>query len=214
MSYDVLSQATEVYANADEKVFGDLTVAEFDAVHDAIDNVTEVDQNARKIEIDGERHDLDTVLGLVSAAVAERSEGRNADLRRRLKALGAGAVTPLSVEAAQRPVELWAQDMDGGEAGPCSRFIVEPVRQAFKRYEQDRAAHLRALHAIIEPRRAELLGPAIGARSLDIHLRTRGSCFMRFCTSAMTAINASFWPGAAGRPDGSAFSQGCGAKAF
>lgn len=177
MSYDVLSQATEVYANADEKVFGDLTVAEFDAVHDAIDNVTEVGQNARKIEIDGERHDLDTVLGLVSAAVAERSEGQNADLRRRLKALGAGAVTPLSVEAAQRPVELWAQDMDGGEAGPCSRFIIEPVRQAFERYKQDRAAHLRALHAIIEPRRAELLGPAIGAPELGYTFESKGQLF-------------------------------------
>lgn len=177
MSYDVLSQATEVYANADEKVFGDLTVAEFDAVHDAIDNVTEVGQNARKIEIDGERHDLDTVLGSVLAAVAERSEGRNADLRRRLKALAAGAVTPLSVEAAQRPVELWAQDMDGGEAGPCSRFIIEPVRQAFERYEQDRAAHLRALHAIIEPRRAELLGPAIGAPEIGYTFENKGQLF-------------------------------------
>jgi len=177
LSYDVLSQATEVYANADEKVFGDLTVAEFDAVHDAIDNVTEVGQNARKIEIDGERHDLDTVLGLVSAAMAERSEGQNADLRRRLKALGAGAVTPLSVEAAQRPVELWAQDMDGGEAGPCSRFIIEPVRQAFERYKQDRAAHLRALHAIIEPRRAELLGPAIGAPELGYTFESKGQLF-------------------------------------
>ncbi|MGN8150790.1 hypothetical protein ACTJK5_00800 [Agrobacterium sp. 22094] len=177
MSYDVLSQATEVYANADEKVSGDLTVAEFDAVHDAIDNVTEVGQNARKIEIDGERHDLDTVLGLVSAAVAERSEGQNADLRRRLKALGAGAVTPLSVEAAQRPVELWAQDMDGGEAGPCSRFIIEPVRQAFERYEQDRAAHLRALHAIIAPRRVEFLGPAIGAPELGYTFENKGQLF-------------------------------------
>ena len=177
MSYDVLSQVTEVYANADEKVFGDLTVAEFDAVHDAIDNVTEVGQNARSIEIDGKRHDLDAVLGSVLAAVAERSEGQNADLRRRLKALGAGAVTPLSVEAAQRPVELWAQDMDGGEAGPCSRFIIEPVRQAFERYEQDRAAHLRALHAIIEPRRAELLGPAIGAPELGYTFENKGQLF-------------------------------------
>lgn len=177
MSYDVLSQVTEVYANADEKVFGDLTVAEFDAVHDAIDNVTEVGQNARKIEIDGERHDLDTVLGSVLATVAERSEGQNADLRRRLKALGAGAVTPLSVQAAQRPVELWAQAMDGGEAGPCSRFIIEPVRQAFQRYEQDRAAHLRALHAIIEPRRAELLGPAIGAPELEYTFENKGQLF-------------------------------------
>ncbi|KQM33333.1 hypothetical protein ASF03_06240 [Rhizobium sp. Leaf68] len=177
MSYDVLSQATEVYANADEKVFGDLTVAEFDAVHDAIDNVTEVGQNARKIEIDGERHDLDTVLGTVLAAMAERSEGQNADLRRRLMALEAGAVTPLSVEAAQRPVELWAQDMDGGEAGPCSRFIIGPVRQAFERYKQDRAAHLRALHAIIEPRRAELLGPAIGALELGYTFESKGQLF-------------------------------------
>lgn len=177
MSYDVLSQATEVYAHADEKVFGDLTVAEFDAVHDAIDNLTEVGQNARKIEIDGERHDLDTVLGLVSAAVAERSEGQNADLRRRLKALGAGAVMPLSLAVAQRPVELWAQDMDGGEAGPCSRFIIEPVRQAFERYKQDRAAHLRALHAIIAPRRAELLGPAIGAPELGYTFENKGQLF-------------------------------------
>lgn len=177
MSYDVLSQATEVYANADEKVFGDLTVAEFDAVHDAIDNVTEVGHNARKIEIDGERHDLDTVLGSVLAAVAERSEGQNADLRRRLKALGVGAVMPLSLAVAQRPVELWAQDMDGGEAGPCSRFIVAPVRQAFERYEQDRAAHLRALHAIIEPRRAELLGPAIGAPELGYTFENKGQLF-------------------------------------
>lgn len=177
MSYDVLSQATEVYANADEKVFGDLTLAEFDAVHDAIDNVTEVGRSARSIEIDGERHDLDTVLGSVLAVMAERSEGRNADLRRRLKALGVGAVMPLSVEAAQRPVELWAQDMDGGEAGPCSRFITEPVRQAFERYKQDRAAHLRALHAIIAPRRAELLGPAIGAPELGYTFENKGQLF-------------------------------------
>ncbi len=177
MSYDVLSQATEVCANADEKVFGDLTVAEFDAVHDAIDNVTEVDQNARKIEIDGERHDLDTVLGTVLAAMAERSEGQNADLRRRLKALGVGAVMPLSLAVAQRPVELWAHGMDGGEAGPCSRFIVEPVRQAFERYEQHRATHLRALHAIIEPRRAELLGPAIGAPELGYTFENKGQLF-------------------------------------
>ncbi|MEH3124675.1 hypothetical protein [Agrobacterium cavarae] len=177
MSYDVLSQATEVYARADAKVFGDLTVAEFDAVHDAIDNVTEVGQNARKIEIDGERHDLDTVLGTVLAAMAERSEGQNADLRRRLMALGVGAVMPLSLAVAQRPVELWAQDMDGGEAGPCSRFIIEPVRQAFERYEQDRAAHLRALHAIIEPRRAELLGPAIGAPELGYTFESKGQLF-------------------------------------
>lgn len=177
MSYDVLSQATEVYARADAKVFGDLTVAEFDAVHDAIDNVTEVGQNARKIEIDGERHDLDTVLGGVLAAMAERSEGQNADLRRRLMALGVGAVMPLSLAVAQRPVELWAQDMDGGEAGPCSRFIIEPVRQAFERYEQDRAAHLRSLHAIIEPRRAELLGPAIGAPELGYTFENKGQLF-------------------------------------
>jgi len=177
LSYDVLSQATEVYAHADEKVFGDLTVAEFDAVQDAIDNVTEVGRNARSIEIDGERHDLDTVLGSVLAAVAERSEGQNADVRGRLKALGVGAVMPLSVEAAQRPVELWAQDMDGGEAGPCSRFIIEPVRQAFERYKQDRAAHLRALHAIIEPRRAELLGPAIGAPELGYTFENKGQLF-------------------------------------
>ena len=214
MSYDVLSQATEVYANADEKVFGDLTVAEFDAVHDAIDNVTEVGQNARKIEIDGERHDLDTVLGSVLAAVAERSEGRNADLRRRLKALAAGAVTPLSVEAAQRPVELWAQDMDGGEAGlvrassssRCGKRLSAMNRTGLLIF-----ARFTPLSSRAGP---NFWGRRSVPRRLDIHLRTRGSCFMRFCTPAMIVINASFWPGAAGRPDGSVFLQGCGAKAF
>jgi len=177
LSYNALSQAAEVYTRADAKVFGDLTVAEFDAVHDAIDNVTEVGRSARRIQIDGEWQDLDTVLGLVLAAVEQRSESQNADLRRRLKALGAGAVMPLSLEAAQRPVELWAQDMDGGEAEICSRLIVAPVRQAFEHYEEEKAAYLRSLHAIIEPRRAGLLGPAIGAPELGFTFENKGQLF-------------------------------------
>ncbi|MDR6103268.1 hypothetical protein QE369_003465 [Agrobacterium larrymoorei] len=177
MSYNVLSQAAEVYNRADAKVFGDLTVAEFDAVHDAIDNITEVGRSARRIQIDGEWQDLDAVLGLVLAAVEQRSVSQNADLRRRLKALGAGAVMPLSLEAAQRPVELWAQDMDGGEAGICSRLTVAPVRQAFERYVEEKAAYLRSLHAIIEPRTAELLGPAIGAPELGFTFENKGQLF-------------------------------------
>lgn len=176
MSYNALSQATELYNHADAKVFGDLTVAEFDAVHDAIDNVTEVGHSGT-IQVDGEWQDLDAVLGSLLAAMEERSESQNADLRHRLKALGAGEVTPLSLEAAQRPVALWAQDMDGGEAGPCSRLIVAPVWEAFERYDEKRAAHLRSLHAIIEPRQGEHLGPAIGAPELGFTFENKGQLF-------------------------------------
>ncbi|WP_296075570.1 hypothetical protein [uncultured Agrobacterium sp.] len=177
MFYNAVSQAEEVYTRAEERVFGDLTVAEFDAVHDAIDNVEEVGRAAKSIEIEGVREDRDSVISTLLAVVETRSGDRNAALQRRLKAVGAGALSPLSFAAAMRRVEVFALDMDGGMEGVYARYIVQPVRDAFDLYQKEKAAHLRALRAIIEPRKAEFFGPAISAPELGYIFENKGQLF-------------------------------------
>lgn len=174
VSYDSLSQAIYVYSRGGQQSYRNITVAEFNDVKDAIDNLMETGKLAREAEIDGKKVELHAIRDELMQIASSRSTGANTALSRRLTKMEKIRVRALSLLAALRRVEAWARDMDDGQAGAYVRYIVNPVMDSLGVYRQDKARRLRELLDIIEPRKDDLLGASIYAPELNYTFENKG----------------------------------------
>ena len=170
---DALTTAIATYTQ-DAKPFKDLTVAEFGALGDAIESVLEIGKRARLLEVDGQAIERELAISELRDVLDQRPQRENEAMRAKLSKAAKFKVGALSVLSSLRRMEAWARDMDDGKAGVFTRYLVKPVMDAVGLYRNDKAARLRSLLAIIEPRKADLLGKAIFSAELDYTFENKG----------------------------------------
>lgn len=169
---NALADAIATYSQ-NAKPYKDLTVAELDAIKDAIESIMAIGKSARLLEIEGQAVEKELAISeLVDQAEPRMKEraGISAAPTKGQKL----AIDLLTSGAALVRVEAWARDMDDGVAGPFTKYIVRPVMDALGRYRADRKIRMRELLAIIDPRREELLGKAIAAPELGYTFQNKG----------------------------------------
>lgn len=165
VSADAISHAVETYSQ-NAKPYRDLTVAEFDALKDAVDSLLETAKRTKLLEIEGKSIEREAAITDMLAIVAAREPEANAALRRDLTGMEKFKDALLSWRAGLTRMENWARDMDDGKAGMFTRYLVRPMMEAVGAYRLDKAARLRQMLDIIEPRKSGLYGRAIDAPEL------------------------------------------------
>lgn len=154
--------------------FKDLTVAEFETTADAIENILAVGKRSRELEIDGQRVERDLAVSELRDVLDQRTPVANKALSRKLTRFEKVRVGTLSVLSSLRRMEAWTRDMDDGGQGAFTRYLTKPVMDALGAYRNDRANRLGQLLAIVEPRRADLLGAAVAAPELGYTFQNKG----------------------------------------
>jgi len=154
--------------------FKDLTVAEFETTADAIENILAVGKRSREMEIDGQRVERDLAISELRDVLDQRTPVANKALSRKLTRFEKVRVGALSVLSSLRRMEAWTRDMDDGGQGAFTRYLTKPVMDALGVYRNDRANRLGQLLAIVEPRRADLLGAAVAAPELGYTFQNKG----------------------------------------
>lgn len=168
-----MGQAITTYANNPVQ-YRNLTVDEFGAIRDAIDNILETGKRYRKLEIEGQTVDRDAAVEELIAVLETRGLKSNEAMKARLTDAQKNGRSATSMLAALRRMENWARDMDDGEQGVFTRYLVRPVMNAVDTYRGEKAGRLRQLLDIINPRKDELLGGSITAPELGYTFQNKG----------------------------------------
>jgi len=172
-TYAALSHAIQTYTQ-NAKPFKALTVGEFRAVADAVANLVSLGKTARTLEIEGQQMAKDQIIAELSDVLAQRGLKQNPALKARLTAAQRMGKSALSMLSALRRVEAWARDMDDGDQGPFTRYLVRPVMDALGVYRDEKAKRLDQMLAILNPRRKDLLsGGSIAAPELGYTFETK-----------------------------------------
>lgn len=166
-THAALGHAIQTYGQ-NAKPFKALTVGEFRAVADAIANLISLGRTANTVEIEGQAVLRDQVVAELSAVLEQRGLKSNPALKAKLTGSQRMGKAALSMLSALRRVEAWARDMDDGQQGVYTRYLVRPVMDAIGVYRDSKAKRLGQLLAILEPLRKDSLGSgAISAPELD-----------------------------------------------
>ena len=170
--HNALADAIATYSQ-NAKPYRELTVAELDAVKDAIESIMAIGKSARLLEIEGQAVEKELAISELIDQAEPRVKERAGIAAAPTKGMRA-KIDLLTSGAALVRVEAWARDMDDGVAGPFTKYIVRPVMDALGRYRADRKSRMVELLSIIEPRREELLGKAIAAPELGYTFQNKG----------------------------------------
>lgn len=168
-----MGQAITTYANAPVK-YRDLTVDQFNAISDAIENILETGKRYKMLEIDGQTVEREAAISELTAVLEARGSKPNEALKARLTDAQKNGRSALSMLSALRRMENWARDMDDGEQGVFTRYLVRPVMQAVDIYRAKKAETLTDLLAVINPRKEDLLGGVIEALELGYTFQNKG----------------------------------------
>lgn len=158
----------------DARPYRDLTVMQYGAVKDAVDSLLAMSKTTREIEINGQKVARRDALDAMIAKAEPRSKllpGATAAPTKREK----NFLDALTTGSALVRAEAWARDMDDGEAGVFTRYIIRPVMDALGAYRAARTERMAELLAIVEPRRGELLGARISAPELNYEFENKGA---------------------------------------
>lgn len=165
VAHSALTTAIDAYRNA-ARHFKDLTVSELEAVSDAIDNLVSAGKRLKSLDIEGAKVDRRAAVDELVTILGARGSTANPALARKLKLSEKAKVGALSILSSLRRMEDWTRQMDDGEQGPFTRYLVRPVMDAVDRYRTDRAVRLKSLLDIINARKEGLFGRAINATEL------------------------------------------------
>ncbi|MBK8168161.1 MAG: hypothetical protein IPK64_19615 [bacterium] len=119
--------------------YRDLTTEEFRALVVTVDALWDASKRSRQITVEGQKRELAEVTGEVLArlgeiGVPEVLPGERADVTK-----GQRAIRGIhQIGAALKRVEHWADTLDGGKAGPFTRYVWRPVQQAIDAYRVQR----------------------------------------------------------------------------
>ena len=130
-------------ADSDKRTYLELTVAEFDALHDMLKGIWTLSRRMRESDIEGERVSTDDIVMELAKVLIERHGAGNAVTPGRVKAVTdreVAAMDILSIRSGVRRVESWCEAMDGSTDGPFTRYIWRPIKNALTRYRTERKA--------------------------------------------------------------------------
>lgn len=151
-----------------------LSYADFRELSDGLDALLEQGQAARTAELNGEKIAIDDAVADLTAQVQDRIKEDPARLTR-TRTTWEKTVTHLQgMKASLLRFEHFARMVDGDRAGAFTRLLHRPVLAAVYRYRDARTEALEALAAIINPRKADLLGGKIWVEELDFEFQNKG----------------------------------------
>lgn len=142
---------------ADDKPAGDLTIAEFNQVHDAIKNIYWVARKMREFQVGEKKVQTEKAVGQLVEQMGDVSDkviaGTQVYGKNKLRA------NVMALKAIVRRVEHWTQSMDGGFGGPFRDYIFKQISEASDNYRDARGAWIERLDAILKENREILSKP-------------------------------------------------------
>jgi hypothetical protein len=160
---------------AQGQVWRQMTVAEFDELTDTVDGLLHMGRESRTAEIDGERVERKQINADLKAQVSNRDNGKRIGQTAAITDMDRAALVMGSMAAASERAEHWARRMDLDDTnGPFTRYFIKPILAAVYAYREDKAARLKALVEIIEPRKKDLFGKKIPAGELNYTFANKG----------------------------------------
>jgi len=134
---------------AQGKTLKDLTVDEFRTVRDQVEALWYQSRRDKQMLIDGQRVDLEEVVAELNARLDEIGEPDQLPGETRAASNKDRVVRSLhTIRAILRRVEHWADATDGPQAkgktaGPFTRYIYRPVRDAITMYRVERTKYVK-----------------------------------------------------------------------
>lgn len=145
-SYEEIGRAIAL-ATGPAQDWRKLTVAEYRHLIQAVQALLAAVERRRVVELGGKRVDVEKARHMLLGGI---SGDAKAVERTREFAAGLGAFL-LSTDAATRRVESWARLVDGRDAGPVMRLIVQPVQAALEAYRAERTRRVGRVSEIVGP---------------------------------------------------------------
>lgn len=152
--------------------YRDMKLSDLRELRDGVDALLAMGRNARSAEIEGERVEFSAMVAEMSGQVGGRGnppalDHTPTDGERR-------AIGLLGLLAAGRRVESWARDMDGGDTGPFTRYLLRPILASVYAYQDARRATMTQLRDVLAPMKDELSRPLpIAAPELGFTFNTK-----------------------------------------
>jgi hypothetical protein len=135
------------------KSYKDLTLAEFRAVRDGVEALWTDSRRDRQVIVDGRRVAVEQVVGELNArltAIGVPGVGMVAGEQRAPTLRDKMIRTVNGVKNMMRRVEHWAHTTDGGDGGPFTKYLFQPVKQALEAYRADRNVYMRRYADLLE----------------------------------------------------------------
>jgi hypothetical protein len=135
------------------KSYKDLTLAEFRAVRDGVEALWTDSRRDRQVIVDGRRVAVEQVVGELNArltAIGVPGVGMVAGEQRAPTLRDKMIRTVNGVKNMMRRVEHWAHTTDGGDGGPFTKYLFQPVKQALDAYRADRNVYMRRYADLLE----------------------------------------------------------------
>jgi hypothetical protein len=157
------------------EIWRQMTLDEFGSLTDTVDAILAMGRAARTIEIDGERIERKAAVADMDAQASSRDTGKRIGQTAAITGMDKAALVMGSMAAASERAEHWARRMDGDDTnGPFTKYFIKPVLAAVYAYREDKAARLKALVDIIEPRKKDLFGKKIHSDELKYTFGNKG----------------------------------------
>lgn len=143
------------------------TVDEFRQMSAIVETMWDLAKERKSIEIDGKKLDQAEVQAELEAQAASHpGKARLGENKSGLETKDEIIGALIGTRAALRRVESWARLIDKGEAGPFTRYFIQPVMDAVSRFKLEKKSTLEKYAAIIEPISKSLSDGPIIAKEL------------------------------------------------
>lgn len=139
---------------ADPKPFKELTVAEFQDLHDSIANILWVARSMRKIERDGKTIEMQQIIGDLTKQLSDMPQRTRTNLTQTTKQKIWSGI--MGMKSTARRVEHWVEAVDGGYGGPTRTNIWQPIADASNEYHSTRPQWMRELNEILQKHKKRL----------------------------------------------------------
>lgn len=153
-SKSTLEEMLPLFVRAQENPtnYKDLSLEDFDGLHDAVMALWNMAKRKKQIRVEGKLVDVATAveplngrmqeLGVPAPGKAPGEAMAPSPMQRAMRQLMVG-------RALLRRIGAWARAMDGAEDGPFTRYIYRPIRMAWDAYKQARISYLFKVREII-----------------------------------------------------------------
>ena len=136
-----------------------LSLEEFLALKDTIDNVLGVGRNQKVMTVDGQKIERQAVLDELQARLDELPETSIATGQEKaLEWHDKGKLAISSIKASMRRVENWVNSMDGQYGGVFRKYVWNPINDARGQYLEAKHEYLTKMAELLKPHDENLNG--------------------------------------------------------
>ncbi len=148
--------------------YTEIKVEQFVTLFDTVQALWDLAKAQRQMDIDGKKVDREAIREELETQLESitKDDGRRAGMSKAVTKWEKTKMGLLGMRAALRRAEAWARAVDGGEAGPFTRYFIQPVMDATTLYRTTKKKEVQKFLDLIKPFSAQLKKRAIVAENL------------------------------------------------